>query len=196
MAKKESTFGNMVLVLFMVSFISAAALGIVYEVTKEPIRMVDINKKNNAIQSVVPDFNNIPANEYYKVPSDLDSLTFYPARKDSILVGTAVETYSKKGFGGLIRLMVGFSPDGTILNIAVLEHKETPGLGDKIEKAKSGFSLQFEGKNPSSFKLAVKKDRGDVDAITASTISSRAFCDAIQRAYNSFILNSKKENKK
>ncbi len=196
MAKKESTFVNMVSVLFIVSFISSAALGVVYELTKEPIKMVDINKKNNAIQSVVPEFNNIPSNEYFKVPSDLDSLTFYPARKDSMLVGTAVETYTLKGFSGLIRLMIGFAPDGTILHIAVLEHKETPGLGDKIDKSKSDFSLQFEGKNPSVFKLAVKKDRGDVDAITASTISSRAFCDAVTRAYNTFMKVNKNEIKK
>ena len=193
MAKKESTFKNMVFVLFIVSFISSAALGVVYELTKEPIRMVDINKKNNAIQSVVPEFNNAPANESFKVPSDLDSLTFYPAKKDSILIGTAVETYTKKGFSGLIRLMIGFAPDGSILHIAVLEHKETPGLGDKIDKSKSNFSLQFEGKNPASFKMAVKKDRGDVDAITASTISSRAYCDAVTRAYNSY-MQTKKTN--
>ena len=190
MAKKESTFVNMVFVLFIVSFVSSAALGVVYELTKEPIRMVDINKKNNAIQSVLPEFNNAPANEFFKVPSDLDSLTFYPAKKDSILVGTAVETYTKKGFSGLIRLMVGFAPDGTILQVAVLEHKETPGLGDKIDKSKSNFSIQFEGKNPAEFKVAVKKDRGDVDAITASTISSRAYCDAVIRAYNAYMKES------
>jgi len=192
MAKKESTFANMVFVLFVVSFISSAALGIVYEFTKEPIRLVDINKKNDAIQSVVPEFNNTPADESYKVPSDRDSLTFYPAKLDGNIVGTAVETYTMKGFSGLIRLMVGFDPDGAIISIAVLEHKETPGLGDKIDKAKSGFSLQFEGKNPANFKLAVKKDKGDVDAITASTISSRAFCDALTRAYNSYIQENKK----
>lgn len=193
MAKKESTFVNMVFVLFIVSFVSSAALGIVYELTKEPIRMVDINKKNNAIQSVVPEFDNTPSNEFYRVPSDGDSLTFYPAFKNGQLVGTAVETYTKKGFSGLIRLMVGFAPDGTILNISVLEHKETPGLGDKIDKSKSGFSLQFEGKNPANFKLSVKKDKGDVDAITASTISSRAFCDAIQRAYKAYMNGNKTE---
>jgi Na+-translocating ferredoxin:NAD+ oxidoreductase subunit G len=193
MAKKESTFVNMVFVLFLVSFVSSAALGVVYELTKEPIRLVDITKKNDAIQSVVPGFTNIPANESFKVASDSDSLTFYPARKDSILIGTAVETYTMKGFSGLIRLMVGFAPDGTILTIAVLEHKETPGLGDKIDKSKSGFSLQFEGKNPANFKLSVKKDKGDVDAITASTISSRAYCDAVRRAYDAYIKESKKE---
>ncbi|HRC93634.1 MAG TPA: RnfABCDGE type electron transport complex subunit G, partial [Tenuifilaceae bacterium] len=90
------------------------------------------------------------------------------------------------GFGGRIELMVGFLPDGTINKITVISHKETPGLGDKIDPGKSDFSVQFEGKNPETFKVMVKKDGGDVDAITASTISSRAFCDAVNRAYKAF----------
>jgi electron transport complex protein RnfG len=78
--------------------------------------------------------------------------------------------------------MAGFRPDGTIINISVLEQKETPGLGTKM--AEPAFKDQFNDKNPDQFKLKVKKDGGQVDAITAATISSRAFCDAIQKAYN------------
>ena len=85
--------------------------------------------------------------------------------------------------------MVGLLPDGTIYDTAVLTHKETPGLGDKMDKNKSKFSGQFKRKNPSTFSLKVKKDGGAVDAITAATISSRAFCDAIQRAYKAFMSN-------
>ena len=187
MAKKESTFGNMLMALLVISLVSSTALGFVYEFTKEPIRMVEINKTNNAIQMVVPEFDNQPATEVFKVASDLDSLRFYPARKNGVLVGTAVETYTKKGFSGLIKLMIGFAPDGSIVDIMVLQHQETPGLGDKIDKKKSDFSLQFQGKNPGTFKLSLKKDRGDVDAITASTISSRAYCDAVQRAYKAYM---------
>jgi electron transport complex protein RnfG len=68
----------------------------------------------------------------------------------------------------------------------VLAHKETPGLGDKMDASKSDFPLQFKGKNPADFKLHVTKDGGNVDAITAATISSRAFCDAVERAYVTF----------
>ena len=78
--------------------------------------------------------------------------------------------------------MAGFKPDGTIINITVLEHKETPGLGTKMTEPK--FKDQFSDKNPEQFILKVKKDGGPVDAITAATISSRAFCDAVQRGYN------------
>jgi electron transport complex protein RnfG len=102
-----------------------------------------------------------------------------------------VETFTNQGFSGNFKLMVGFAPDGTIIDIAVIQHSETPGLGSKMEKGKSDFSLQFKGKNPATFKLAVKKDRGDVDAITASTITSRAYCDAVARAYRAFMESQK-----
>ncbi len=197
MAKKESSFKNMVMTLFLVTFIASATLGFAYEFTKEPIARVEIVKKNEAIKAVIPEFTNNPYQERFKVAADKDSLTFYPARTDGKLTGVAVETYTNKGFSGLITLMVGFKMDGTITNIKVLSHQETPGLGQKIERAKSDFEVQFEGKNPADFKLQVKKDQGDVDAITASTISSRAYCDAVQRAYNAFMAEKGKlENEK
>ncbi len=187
MAKKESSFKNMVLTLFMVTFIASGTLGFVYELTKEPIRMVEINNINNAIQDIIPDYDNNPYQESFKVPADGDSLVFYPAKNGEQLRGVAIETWTMKGFSGLIKLMVGFDMDGTIIDIVVLEHSETPGLGDKIQKEKSDFSLQFQGKDPSEFELAVTKDNGEVDAITASTITSRAYCEAVQRAYDKFM---------
>ena len=186
MAKKESTFGSMVLTLFLVTLASSAALGYVYELTKEPIAIAKAAKKNLAIKRVTPEFDNQPSEEYFKVPADGDTLYFYIAQNGNDTVGYAAETFSNQAFGGSLKLLVGFLPDGTIKEIAVLEHKETPGLGDKMVKSKSNWSEQFEGKNPESFELKVIKDGGDVDAITASTITSRAYCDAVQRAYDSF----------
>lgn len=183
MAKLESTFRNMVLALTAISVTASASLGIVYQLTKGPIEQAKIANTNEAINQVIPGFDNVPGEERFSVPSDGDSLIIYPATKGDSLVGYAIETYTGKGFSGDIKLMVGMRPDGTIFSTSVLEHKETPGLGDKMDAAKSDFSLQFAGKNPKSFILKVKKDGGDVDAITAATISSRAFCDAVQRAY-------------
>lgn len=173
----------MTLTLLVISLVASAALGLVYESTKEPIAKAQLVKINTAIKTVVPDFNNQPLDESYTVKVDGGELVFYPAKKDGQLVGTAVKTFSKNGFAGLIELMVGFLPDRSIYKVAVVSHKETPGLGDKMEPKKSNFSIQFEGKNPESFKLKVKKDGGDVDAITASTITSRAYCDAVERAF-------------
>jgi len=183
MAKTESTFKNMVLSLTLISLGASACLGYVYQVTKTPIELSILNKKLAAIKQVVPDFNNNPNAEMYKLPTgEGDSLEVYPAKKDSLLVGYAINTYTKNGFSGNISLMAGFKTDGTIVNITVLDQKETPGLGTKITEP--GFKDQFNDKNPAQYTLKVKKDGGPVDAITAATISSRAFCDAVQRAYN------------
>lgn len=192
MAKKESTLINMVATLFIVTFVSSAAVGYVYEVTKEPIAQAKLEKKTSAIRSVVPEFDNNPIEESYTIDSSLGLLSFYPAKMGSQLVGTAIESITNKGFGGTVKLMVGLLPNGIIKDIAVLEHKETPGLGDKMDKSKSDFSLQFNGKNPAKTKLSVSKDGGDIKAITAATISSRAFCDAVQRAYTSYMKEGKR----
>lgn len=183
MAKTESTFKNMVMSLTLISLVASACLGFVYEMTKEPIELANLNKKLDAIKQVVPEFTNNPNDEMYRLPTgEGDSLDIYPAKKDNVIVGYAVNTNTSKGFSGNISLMAGFKPDGTIINITVLEQKETPGLGTKM--AEPAFKDQFIDKNPAEFALRVKKDGGPVDAITAATISSRAFCDAIQRAYN------------
>ena len=183
MAKTESTFRNMVLSLTLISLAASASLGFVYVYTKKPIELSNLNKKLNAIRQVVPEFNNNPDKEMYKLPTgEGDSLDIYPAKKDNVIVGYAVNTHTKNGFSGNISLIAGFKPDGTIINITVLEHKETPGLGSKMTDPL--FKDQFIDKNPSGFELKVKKDGGPVDAITAATISSRAFCDAVSRAYN------------
>jgi len=186
MAKKESNLKNMLVALTMITLIASAALGGIYELTKEPIAAAKLEKKNNAIRQVIPDFDNNPTEEVYKHAADGDTLYFYPGKSGGNIVGTAVETFTNKGFSGEIKVMVGFLPDGTISDVVVLEHAETPGLGDKMEKSKSDWTVQFQGKDPESFRLMVTKDGGDVDAITASTISSRAFCDAVARAYETF----------
>jgi len=183
MAKTESTFRNMALSLTLIALVSSALLGFVYEFTKDPIALSNLNKKLNAIRQVVPEFTNNPNKEMYLLPTgEGDSLEIYPAKKDNAIIGYAVNTHTSKGFSGNISLMAGFKPDGTIINVTVLEQKETPGLGTKMTEP--GFKDQFNEKNPAEFELKVKKDGGPVDAITAATISSRAFCDAVQRAYN------------
>ena len=182
MAHKESTFVNMTLTLFLVTFISSAAFGVVYEKTKEPIAASLLARKINAIKSVVPEFDNNPIDEQYDIEMNGDLFNCFQAKRTNVLVGTAIQTTSKKGFGGKVKLMVGFLPDGAIYDISVVEHKETPGLGDKMERNKSNFADQFKKVDPRTFNLKVKNDGGDVDAITAATISSRAFCDAVEKA--------------
>jgi len=187
MAKKESTLFNMVSSLVVVTLVASAALGYVYELTKEPIAAAKLAKKIRAIDEVVPEYDNNPVEEMYKIPVEgtKDSLEVYPAKKDGKLISSAIRTYSPKGYGGEVWLMVGLLPDGSINKIAVLEHKETPGLGSKMNG--EDFKQQFIGKNPSSFNLKVKKDGGDVDALSGATISSRAFGQATQLAFDTYM---------
>lgn len=205
MSKKESSFKNMVLTLFLVTAIASTSLRFIYTVTKKPIEEARRLKKLSAIQTVLPSFNNEPSRNPEKIVTDNDTLYFYRATNNGEWVGTAVEAFTDKGFSGRIMIMVGFTAEGKIFDITILEHQETPGLGDKIEKKKSYdkqtglyWNSQFIGVDPSQLKLTVRKDGGDVDAITAATITSRAFCDAIQKAYDGFeeikqTLNAKSE---
>ncbi len=184
--KKESTFINMVVALLIVTLVAATTLGFVYEFTKAPIALAKLNKKLNAIKLVVPEFTNNPDSIKYEIPVEGGlPVMAYPAYNNEELVGTAIETYTMKGFSGLIKLMVGLAPDGTIHSVSVLEHKETPGLGTHMSD--EWYINQYKGKNPGTDNLKVKKDMGEIDAITAATISSRAFSDAVQKAYDAYV---------
>ncbi|GAB1474303.1 RnfABCDGE type electron transport complex subunit G [Bacteroidota bacterium] len=191
---KESSLKNMVITLSAITLISSALLGAVYAVTKGPIDAALTAKTNSAIASVAPKFDNDPSSEVQTVEYAGKSYKAYPAKNGGEIAGYAIESYSS-GFGGRISLMVGFNINGTINSISVLGHTETPGLGDKIEPKKSDFGVQFQGKNPEEFRMIVKKDGGDVDAITASTITSRAYCEAVNTAWEVFKLCAGKQNK-
>lgn len=181
--KLPSTFLNMVLVLSVIALVSALALGLTYSGTKKAIAEVEVKRTLAALEKVLPEFDNNPNDEKYTMEGDaFAEMEFFPATKDGQPVGIAVRTYSDNGFSERIWLMVGFTNDKKLNNISVLKHKETPGLGTKMKEPK--FKTQFEGKDPAAFKLIVKKDGGDVDAISAATISSRAFCEATQKAYD------------
>ena len=183
MAKKESTFKNMTIALFVITTVAGLAMATVYSVTKEPIAVSQKAKINNAIKMVIPEFETV--SDTIMMPEEgKDSIRIHRLLKGTENSGVAIETYTDKGFSGRFSLMVGFMPDGSISNIEVLEHKETPGLGTKM--ALPSFKDQFKGLKIDELpgqKLKVKKDGGTVDAITAATISSRAFCDAVNRAH-------------
>jgi len=194
MAKKESTFLNMFLTLLIVTAISSLAASAVYNLTKGPIAEVARLKQQKAIEQVMPGFTSY--NEFKVMPeTGKDSLIFFKAFKGEEEIGVAINSYTYVGYSGLIKIMVGFQPDGAIENVEVLVQKETPGLGTKMAEPK--FKDQFVGKNLADFnnhEILVTKDGGVIDAITAATITSRAFCDAVNRAYRALEEN-KKENK-
>lgn len=185
MATIKSSFVNLLVTLTVITLVAGLSLGYVFQWTKEPIAKAQMQKQLQAIEAVVKGYDNNPVEEKFKVATAAgDSLEFFPAKEKGELIGMAVKTKSSKGYSGDIWLMVGFSMDGTIQNAVVIEHKETPGLGSKMTDPK--FLKQYMGRNPGSENLNVKKDGGSVDAITGATISSRAFSEAVQKAYDTF----------
>lgn len=195
MAKRESTFINMVATLLLVTAVSATILGFVYDLTKDAIEVAKLKAQGEAIAKVLPSYEKL--GESFKVAAEesgADSLEFFPAFNGDELVGYAVKTYTQKGFSGFISIMAGIDKNGNFSGYEVLEHAETPGLGSKMSIWFNNAEKPNQyviGKNPASTRFQVTKDGGDIDAITASTITSRAFLDALNRAYDSYEQNLK-----
>lgn len=181
MAKKaQSTLVNMLLSLTAIALVAAAALAAINAVTQEPIAQAQEAKVQAAIKAVLPEFDKLEAKDIDGNKCNIG----YDAEGN--MVGAAIEAGNDNGFGGHLQVMVGFDKDGNVYGYSILESHETPGLG-----AKAGEWFQKDGKGsvigrtPSS-PLTVKKDGGDVDAISGSTITSRAFLKAVNEAYNTF----------
>jgi electron transport complex protein RnfG len=186
MATIKSSFLNLVVTLGVITLVAGLSLGYVFQWTKKPIAKAQMDKQLRAIEAVVKGYDNNPVLEKFKAvtPNGKDSLEMFPAKRKGELIGMAVKTKSSKGYSGDIWIMVGFTMQGNIQNIVVIEHKETPGLGSKLTDPK--FLNQFLEKNPGQLNLKVKKDGGTVDAISGATISSRAFSEAVQLAFETF----------
>ena len=189
MAKLTSTFKNMFLSLSIICLSVALLLAQVNKMTAKPIAEAKALKLQNAIGQVVPEFDNDPVAESYMIASEGgDSLLVYPATNGGEVIGFAISS-SANGFAGEIQIMVGFDMDDKVVNYEILQHAETPGLGSKMGdwfKDIESNSKSIIGRNMSLGDLAVKNDGGDIDAITASTITSRAFLNAVNTAYSAY----------
>ncbi|MDR0757986.1 MAG: RnfABCDGE type electron transport complex subunit G [Tannerella sp.] len=210
MAKLKSDLTNMVSVLTGISLFAAIALAMMYSVTKAPIEAAKTAKAQDAIREVLPPFERLDSIELIEI-ENVGALAVHKAYDGAgQFVGAAVESFSNNAFNGTIKVMVGFDRDGNITNYSVLEQQETPGLGTKMtdwfkpqsEIRKSlvetifGFQLKTEarkssviGKNPAKDNLTVSRDGGEIDGITAATISSRAFLHAVSVAYAAYANN-------
>ena len=176
----------MVLVLTGVTVIAGALLGYVNELTKGPIAEANAKALSDAIALVVPGFDNNPADAPESFELNGATYKIYKATKGGKFIGAAVES-SANGFGGALNVLVGFDKEGNIIDYSLLSHAETPGLGSKAaDWFKKGQKGDITGKNPGKGALTVKNDGGEVDAITASTITSRAFLNAVNNAYAAY----------
>ena len=180
----------MVLVLTGVAVIMGGVLAYVNHLTEGPISEQKAKALSDGIKTVmcVDDLDVAAPVEVKQNDAKGKELTYiiYPAKdKQGNDLGAAVES-TTGGFGGDLKILVGFDPEGKILGYTLLEHAETPGLGAKADKwFQKGEKGDIIGKTPSE-PLTVSKDGGQVDAITASTITSRAFLLAVNNAYTAY----------
>ena len=180
-AKKES-MGMLVVVLFLIPFITALLLGFVNQVTAPQIEKNNEATRAAAMAELIPEAEPVQA-EPAEVPSpDKDTpaiQNIYEMQKDGETVGYCMEVLPS-GFGGTLTVVVGINTDGTVAGAKVTSHAETPGLGAKAQ-ADPTWIPQFAGK-PADGSLAVTKDGGDIVPITGATITSRAVTKAVNTA--------------
>ena len=206
MKKLESSLKNMLIVLTVVSAVAAFLLAYVNDVTSTTIAKINEEALSAGVKSVL----GIGADEQIATTEKtVEGYVVYEVTRDDNWVGTAVKSTDKSGFGGDIEVLVGFDQEGKILGYEVLKHAETPGLGARMgewfrtvtsgetKKVSAIGKIFFGNPDPAGShniigrdlaegELKVSKDGGDIDAITASTITSRAFLNAVNNAYKVF----------
>ena len=184
---KQVSLKKLITVMLGVACGSSSILAIVYHITQAPIQATADANELKAISDVFGgEFDNNPFLEKTIITglNQKDQFVLYPIRRQGNITGVAIKTYSNKGFGGKLELIVGFTIDGRISSYKVISSHETPGLGSKISGMR--FLEQFKGIYPGASDFKVKQDGGNIDAVTAATISSRAVIEAIKKAYEAY----------
>ncbi len=181
MDKQENSL-KIIAILVLIAFFSAALLAYVNKITRGPIARNMKMETLQAVKIVLKPLGkiNYPEEARLKRMKEFTGRYFPASASDSAVVGYAIIVKAPNGFGGDFDLMVGVDSSGKVLDTYVLSHKETPGLGDNMKK--ESFKGQFRGRTLQNTNWAVKKDGGDIDALTAATITSRAFTAGVERA--------------
>ncbi len=187
MSNKSISFVSMTLSLGLFCLFSGLLLAWFHAITRQPIADAEMRQRELAVGEVLPSYDNSPIAGAVKVAVGADSFMVYPAYLDDKLVGAAVESFSFDGFAGEIRVIFGFDAAGTVVGYKVLAHAETPGLGDKMGQwFRSEGSRSVIGLDPAAPTSKLSKDGGQIDGITAATITSRAFVSAMALARQAF----------
>lgn len=181
----------MVLSLALIGIVAGGLLGGMYAITKDPIAESEKKQLTASIAEVAPAFNNSPEEDRDTIKVDNKDFVIYPAMENGKLNGAAVLGYSMDGFSGEVAVLCGFDAEGNVKDYRVIRHAETPGLGAKMEEwfHDPTGARSVVGKNPSVTSFYVTKDKaqgGEIDAITAATISSRAFLSIMRNAYMAY----------
>lgn len=178
-------------VLTVISAVSAGVLAFVDQKTQVPIANALKAEEMAAVESVLPSFDNEADKDTLTCGDESCSYKFYRGRMKGEIVGAAFTVVAPNGYSGDIKVMVGVDTAGVVQGIVILDHRETPGLGAKIETA--GFRDQYKGKSlrdPATWDVA--KDGGTFKQITGATISSRAVTHCVARALEFFEANRAK----
>lgn len=170
---------RLIVTLTFITLLSGAILGFLYQMTAPVIQANEEERLKSNLTHLLDSFDNNPLGDAFTL-EEFPGLRFLPAMREGRLSALAVESTSTRGYAGAVTLLVGFRDTGEVLKVAVLRQKETPGLGTRMTE--ESFLRQFVNLLPDSFPLKVKKDGGSIDALTAATISSRAFLDAMNIA--------------
>lgn len=173
--------------LTIISGVAGLLLAVTNNVTRGPITVAAQKEMDRSLCVVLPPFTNTPSTDCVTIPVNNKPWVFYIARSNNVVSGVAVVSESSRGYGGVIRVLIGLQTSGEIYGVRILEQHETPGLGTKIEEW--NFLRQFIGRGASGTQWAVTKDQGDIDAITGATISSRAVIETIRNALEVFSQN-------
>jgi len=180
MRKLESTFVNMFVVLSVIALLSAALLSFTYGKTSVIRAEVERKQQQRALAAVLPEFDNSPGEEAFTRES-YEFQELYPATRNGEQVGVAVRSETRRAYSGSMVMLVGFNAQGVITGVQVLSHSETPGLGARVTE--DAFLGQFVGQDLHEFDPALRSDGGEVDVITAATVTSNAAIHAVQTAF-------------
>lgn len=177
-------------ILFAITLIAGLLLGFVYELTKEPIAEQERKAVQEACRAVFQDASSFEAVGY--TPSEelqeqlaavgvISGSAYKAFGSDGQLLGYVIESISKRGYGGRLSLYAGIDLGGTLKGVSILDISETPGLGMRAEEV---LVPQFQNKNVNRFVYTRTGSTADneIDAITAATVTTRAFTNAVNGA--------------
>lgn len=191
----KSTLKNMVIVLFSITAISALLVALVNNMTKDAIALSQQQTKNLAkfiVLDTTAEEARVERDTTINIGDFAVTASTVVRQSDNTILGYAVEAPSitKSGYADRITLMVGFveqEGEAIINGVEVLSQKETPGLGANMTKENNNLIRSIAKKNPASLKFSVTKEGGSFDALTGSTISSRAYANAVETAYAGYL---------
>jgi len=181
---------RLIITLTLITVGAGLLLSLVESMTRAPIAEQRRLETLRALQTVLPAFDNSPDADSVNLVAGHDKKgrelqrTFFRGRLDGTITGFAFTVVTPEGYSGNIGMMVGVEPDGRVVGLEILNHAETPGLGDKITR--NEFKSQFKGKTLDGVDWRVKKDGGDFDQITGATISPRAVVKAVRQGLQFF----------